>query len=126
MDRRPGEISLEEPQHAVRRNEARASDADDRRGRVVYDGRRGPARDARSAKRYWRWPTARLSRPGLRRDGEAGGEVVFNTAMTGYQEILTDPSYSGQLVAMTYPEIGNVGVNAEDVESARVFVEGSS
>src|SRR2546421_1611720 len=56
--------------------------------------------------------------------GEAGGEIVFNTAMTGYQEILTDPSYRGQLVAMTYPEIGNVGVNLEDVESARPFVEG--
>ena len=56
--------------------------------------------------------------------GEAGGEVVFNTSMTGYQEILTDPSYCGQLVAMTYPEIGNVGINPEDVESARPFVEG--
>jgi carbamoyl-phosphate synthase small subunit len=56
--------------------------------------------------------------------GEAGGEVVFNTSMTGYQEILTDPSYCGQLVAMTYPEIGNVGVNLEDVESKRPFVEG--
>ncbi len=56
--------------------------------------------------------------------GEAGGEVVFNTSMTGYQEILTDPSYRGQLVAMTYPEIGNVGVNAEDVESGRPFVQG--
>ncbi|HXQ22021.1 MAG TPA: carbamoyl phosphate synthase small subunit, partial [Candidatus Acidoferrales bacterium] len=55
---------------------------------------------------------------------EAGGEVVFNTSMTGYQEILTDPSYCGQLVAMTYPEIGNVGINAEDVESSRPFVEG--
>jgi carbamoyl-phosphate synthase small subunit len=56
--------------------------------------------------------------------GEAGGEVVFNTSMTGYQEILTDPSYCGQLVAMTYPEIGNVGVNDEDVESRRPFVQG--
>ncbi|MFI5396049.1 MAG: glutamine-hydrolyzing carbamoyl-phosphate synthase small subunit [Candidatus Binatia bacterium] len=56
--------------------------------------------------------------------GEASGEVVFNTSMTGYQEILTDPSYCGQLVAMTYPEIGNVGVNAEDVESSRPFVQG--
>ncbi len=55
---------------------------------------------------------------------EAVGEVVFNTAMTGYQEILTDPSYCGQLVVMTYPEIGNVGVNLEDVESSRPFVEG--
>jgi carbamoyl-phosphate synthase small subunit len=57
-------------------------------------------------------------------DGEAAGEVVFNTSMTGYQEILTDPSYEGQLVAMTYPEIGNVGVNPEDVESYRPFVKG--
>src|ERR1043166_2484563 len=56
--------------------------------------------------------------------GEAGGEVVFNTSMTGYQEILTDPSYQGQLVAMTYPEIGNVGVNLEDVESRRPYVGG--
>jgi carbamoyl-phosphate synthase small subunit len=57
-------------------------------------------------------------------DGEAVGEVVFNTSMTGYQEILTDPSYRGQLVAMTYPEIGNVGVNREDVESSRPFLQG--
>jgi carbamoyl-phosphate synthase small subunit len=56
--------------------------------------------------------------------GEAIGEVVFNTAMTGYQEVLTDPSYKGQLVCMTYPEIGNVGINAEDAESRRVYVEG--
>jgi carbamoyl-phosphate synthase small subunit len=56
--------------------------------------------------------------------GEAVGEVVFNTSMTGYQEILTDPSYEGQLVAMTYPEIGNVGVNPEDVESRKPFVKG--
>jgi carbamoyl-phosphate synthase small subunit len=55
---------------------------------------------------------------------EASGELVFNTSMMGYQEILTDPSYEGQLVAMTYPEIGNVGVNAEDVESRRPFVRG--
>jgi len=51
-------------------------------------------------------------------------EVVFNTSMTGYQEILTDPSYEAQLVAMTYPEIGNVGVNPEDVESRQPFVRG--
>jgi carbamoyl-phosphate synthase small subunit len=56
--------------------------------------------------------------------GEVTGEVVFNTAMTGYQEVLTDPSYKGQLVCMTYPEIGNVGINGEDEESARVYVEG--
>jgi len=57
-------------------------------------------------------------------EGEAIGEVVFNTSMTGYQEILTDPSYEGQLVAMTCPEIGNVGVNLEDVESGRPFMKG--
>ena len=57
-------------------------------------------------------------------EGEALGEVVFNTSMSGYQEILTDPSYEGQLVAMTYPEIGNVGVNPEDVESRKPFVNG--
>ena len=61
---------------------------------------------------------------GFGAEGEAVGEVVFNTSMTGYQEILTDPSYEGQIVAMTYPEIGNVGVNAEDVESRRPFVRG--
>ena len=56
--------------------------------------------------------------------GEATGEVVFNTSLTGYQEILTDPSYQGQIVTMTYPEIGNVGVNPEDVESRQPFVAG--
>lgn len=57
-------------------------------------------------------------------EGETGGEVIFNTGMTGYQEILTDPSYKGQIVLMTYPEIGNYGVNGEDVESFRPWVEG--
>jgi len=54
--------------------------------------------------------------------GEAKGEVVFNTSMTGYQEILTDPSYSGQMVTMTYPLIGNYGVNPEDIESDKIQV----
>ncbi|MGD9413279.1 MAG: glutamine-hydrolyzing carbamoyl-phosphate synthase small subunit [Desulfobacterales bacterium] len=54
--------------------------------------------------------------------GEAMGEVVFNTSMTGYQEVLTDPSYSGQMVVMTYPLIGNYGVNPEDIESERIQV----
>jgi carbamoyl-phosphate synthase small subunit len=54
--------------------------------------------------------------------GEIGGEVVFNTSMTGYQEVLTDPSYSGQMVTMTYPLIGNYGVNPQDVESDRIQV----
>ena len=56
--------------------------------------------------------------------GEVDGEVCFNTSMTGYQEILTDPSYRGQIVTMTYPEIGNYGVNAEDVESAKPHLAG--
>ncbi len=57
-------------------------------------------------------------------EGEARGEVVFNTAMTGYQEILTDPSYRGQIVTMTYPLIGNTGCNPEDIESGKPWVEG--
>jgi len=56
--------------------------------------------------------------------GERTGEIVFNTSMMGYQEILTDPSYAGQIVTMTYPLIGNYGVNPEDAESRRPFVEG--
>jgi carbamoyl-phosphate synthase small subunit len=56
--------------------------------------------------------------------GEAEGEVIFNTAMSGYQEILTDPSYRGQIVAMTYPMIGNYGVNSEDIESRRPWTNG--
>jgi carbamoyl-phosphate synthase small subunit len=55
---------------------------------------------------------------------EVVGEVVFNTSITGYQEILTDPSYCGQIVTMTYPLIGNYGVNVEDVESHKIFAEG--
>jgi carbamoyl-phosphate synthase small subunit len=55
--------------------------------------------------------------------GEASGEIVFNTGMTGYQEILTDPSYKGQIVTMTYPLIGNYGVNPEDMESKRIQPE---
>ncbi len=56
-------------------------------------------------------------------EGEAVGEVVFNTSMTGYQEILTDPSYAGQIVTMTYPLIGNTGINPEDIESRKPFLE---
>jgi carbamoyl-phosphate synthase small subunit len=56
--------------------------------------------------------------------GEVDGEVVFNTSMTGYQEILTDPSYRGQIVTMTYPEIGNYGVNGEDIESQKPHLAG--
>ncbi|MCH8820692.1 MAG: carbamoyl-phosphate synthase small subunit [Acidobacteria bacterium] len=61
---------------------------------------------------------------GIGAEGESVGEVVFNTSMTGYQEILTDPSYAGQIVVMTQPEIGNYGVNREDEESRKPFVEG--
>ncbi len=57
-------------------------------------------------------------------EGERSGEIVFNTSMSGYQEILTDPSYKGQIVTMTYPHIGNYGVNEEDFESAKPWVEG--
>ena len=56
--------------------------------------------------------------------GEVTGEVVFNTSMTGYQEILTDPSYHGEIVTMTYPQIGNYGINPEDVESRKPFLAG--
>jgi carbamoyl-phosphate synthase small subunit len=61
---------------------------------------------------------------GFGREGEATGEVVFNTALSGYQEVLTDPSYRGQIVTMTYPHIGNYGVNRDDVESSRPQVAG--
>ena len=57
-------------------------------------------------------------------EGETCGEVVFNTAMTGYQEVLTDPSYRGQIVTMTCPHIGNYGVTSEDVEAGRIWAEG--
>ncbi len=56
--------------------------------------------------------------------GETMGEVVFNTGMTGYQEVITDPSYKGQIVVMTYPLIGNYGINEEDMESAGIHLEG--
>jgi carbamoyl-phosphate synthase small subunit len=61
---------------------------------------------------------------GVGAPGISAGEVVFNTAITGYQEILTDPSYCGQIVTLTYPHIGNTGVNAEDEESGRVYAAG--
>src|ERR1700712_5735306 len=56
--------------------------------------------------------------------GHTVGEVVFNTAMTGYQEILTDPSYCRQIVTLTYPHIGNYGISVEDVEASKVFAAG--
>src|SRR5256885_6629016 len=60
---------------------------------------------------------------GFGASGETFGEVVFNTSMTGYQEVLTDPSYKGQIVTMTYPHIGNYGISDEDVESGKPQVE---
>jgi carbamoyl-phosphate synthase small subunit len=60
----------------------------------------------------------------LPEDGVAAGEVVFNTALSGYQEVLTDPSYAGQMITFTYPHIGNYGVNPDDVESRRPFCSG--
>src|SRR5215216_7417841 len=57
-------------------------------------------------------------------EGESCGEMVFNTSMSGYQEVLTDPSYAGQIICMTYPLIGNYGVNRADEESARPWVDG--
>ena len=57
---------------------------------------------------------------GIGAAGEAVGEVCFNTAMTGYQEILTDPSYAGQIITFTFPHIGNVGVNDEDIETVNM------
>ena len=61
---------------------------------------------------------------GIGAKGSSTGEVVFNTAMTGYQEILTDPSYAQQIVTLTYPHIGNTGTNEEDNESERVHASG--
>ena len=61
---------------------------------------------------------------GFGADGEIFGEVVFNTSMTGYQEILTDPSYCQQIVTLTYPHIGSYGTNPQDVESAKVYAAG--
>src|ERR1700730_4774863 len=61
---------------------------------------------------------------GFGAEGETFGEVVFNTSMTGYQEVLTDPSYKGQIVTMTYPLIGNYGITPDDTESRQPHVEG--
>jgi len=61
---------------------------------------------------------------GFGSEGETFGEIVFNTSLTGYQEIITDPSYNGQIVVMTYPEIGNYGINSEDAESKQPVVKG--
>ena len=65
-----------------------------------------------------------LTGVGFGHRGTTIGEVVFNTGMTGYQEVLTDPSYAGQLVSFTYPELGNTGVNADDQEADRPHARG--
>ncbi|HLJ64935.1 MAG TPA: carbamoyl-phosphate synthase domain-containing protein, partial [Stellaceae bacterium] len=61
---------------------------------------------------------------GIGAEGEALGEVCFNTSMTGYQEIMTDPSYAGQIIAFTFPHIGNVGANREDIETTNPAARG--
>src|SRR5437879_613827 len=56
--------------------------------------------------------------------GTSVGELVFNTSLTGYQEVLTDPSYAGQVITLTYPEIGNYGANDDDLESGKIYARG--
>ena len=76
----------------------------------------------------WCWPTAPSSRARPSgpspTDGIATGEAVFNTVLSGYQEVITDPSYAGQVIAFTYPHIGNYGVNPADDEAARPHCRG--
>src|SRR5207245_2619494 len=117
-DDRPHAVSLTQPQHALRRLErdGRAVDDDRQRARRLA----GAMTQALLVLRDGRVFRGR----GLGARGETSGEVIFNTAMQGYQEILTDPSYRGQIVVMTYPLIGNYGVNEEDVESRRPWVNG--
>ncbi len=89
-------------------------------GEIVYDARREGARLMAKNEAILALADGRTFRGcAFGAIGETVGEVVFNTAMTGYQEVLTDPSYKGQIVCMTYPEIGNVGINREDAESSR-------
>src|SRR5262249_7747833 len=103
-------------QHPVHGLERHGRAVDDDRGRPTGD-RMTHALLALRDGRVFRGETCGAT-------GEAHGEVVFNTSMTGYQEILTDPSYRGQIVCMTYPLIGNYGINPEDVESRRPWVNG--
>ena len=116
MDGESRALPLPRTQHAVCRRE--------RPGRAVPDHRRRRAREPMTSAllvladgRVFRGSACGAA-------GETNGEVVFNTAMTGYQEILTDPSYRGQIVCMTYPLIGNYGINPEDVESRQPWVNG--
>ncbi len=75
--------------------------------------------------RPWFWPMAAFfGGRGLGAPGISVGEVCFNTSMTGYQEILTDPSYAGQIITFTFPHIGNVGANPEDIETATPAARG--
>src|SRR6476620_12098914 len=69
-------------------------------------------------------PTVESIQNSARQKDRGYGEVVFNTSMTGYQEILTDPSYYGQIICMTTPHIGNTGVNSEDPESSKIWCSG--
>ena len=91
-------------------------------GRLPWGGEEG---ECSARRRFWPWKTASVFEGwSFGHAGETTGEVVFNTALCGYQEVLTDPSYAGQIVTMTYPHIGNYGVNREDVESSRPQVAG--
>src|SRR5262249_10117563 len=115
------------PQHAVRRPHAHRQGATHRAPRTGHGRRRRAHVSAR-----------RVDGVLVLADGEefegtlagatdeiAVGEVVFNTSLSGYQEILTDPSYAGQMITFTYPHIGNYGVNDDDFESARPFCRGA-
>ena len=127
LDRRRRPAGQPQPEHAVRRPGAHAAaSATPSCGASRSSSTRdGPAM-SRPAAHCWCSPTARSSR--ARRPASCGrsstGEVVFNTALSGYQEVVTDPSYAGQVVAFTYPHIGNYGTNAADDEAPRPFCRG--
>src|SRR3990170_2615667 len=118
MGRRRAGPPIEEQEHALHRLEAQRKSGDDDRGRAG-----GVGGDMKPAILALADGTV-FEGTSFGAEGECVGEVVFNTAMTGYQEVLTDPSYKGQIVCMTYPLIGNYGINPEDIESRRPFVEG--
>ena len=102
--------------HAARANDvSRHDDCDDR-------SRRTPWADAPLTARLVLADGTVIAGHGLGATGSAVGEVCFNTAMTGYQEILTDPSYAGQIITFTFPHIGNVGTNDEDTETSNLAV----
>src|SRR5271169_3525869 len=127
MDRYAGKVSVEKPQHAFCGDAPEGSGSFDYRWwRDRFRREKGNSESMSSGREaILALADGRIFRGrAFGAIGETVGEAVFNTAMTGYQEVLTDPSYKGQLVCMTYPEIGNVGINAEDAESRRVYVEG--